>query len=503
MQPESRELFRHISAEKSPLYRSILEAFAAAKTQFQLQLRSDDLLNEAEWQGAAPTLDEIHSALTQLTDWGNLEAQPDMSRFATLSNFYRLRFLYRLSEGGEAVELALEVFAQTMHRSAELQSVGLEDIVSRLQALRILSTEAEPDDAKVNEVLRDLAGIFENLVDNAQAFIAGIGRSLELQRADTHAVVDYKRRLINYLDRFIGDLVSRSPVIAEHISMLDAVIDPLLVMAAKREARNAAPDDGFEQADAMTRAWRLWRQRWKGLRRWFLSDGHEPATAALLRARALSAIPQLLAAIAAVNERRAGRSDRSADFRMLAVWFASCSSDAQAHQLARAGFALNPSRHFSILGETENIPASTPWAEAPPVHIHPRLRDYGEAAPRGPLPGIRDRHEEREVLARLVAEEHLQVEAARARFANGAPVRLSELGFLDTHAFRLFLNLLGEVLTTQEDPDTAVERDTSDGLFRIRLEPLGPETHARIVTETGVFTGRDHILTVTATELTA
>ncbi|OIK07723.1 DUF2397 family protein [Streptomyces monashensis] len=49
---------------------------------------------------------------------------------------------------------------------------------------------------------------------------------------------------------------------------------------------------------------------------WLVSaDGQESQTR-LLRARALGAIPQLLAAVRQLNEQRAGGSDRSADFRM-------------------------------------------------------------------------------------------------------------------------------------------------------------------------------------------
>jgi uncharacterized protein (TIGR02677 family) len=494
------ELFHHISAEKSAVYRAVLDTFAAAKREYRLQLRSDEILVEAKWPGVPPPIEEIQAALNQLTAWGNLESQPDTARVATLTDYYRLRFLYRLSKGGEAVESALEMFAQMMRRRAELQSVALEDIANRLQALRVLAAAPNPDDAKVHETLRDLIRVFEDLVDNAQAFIAGIGRSVELTRGDANAVVDYKRRLIGYLDRFISKLVSRSAAIAESITSLEGNIEPLLVQAAQRESRNAAPDEGCEQAEAMTKAWQAWRERWKGLKRWFVGTGHDQPQAALLRAKALSAIPQLLAAIAAVNERRGGRSDRSADFRVLAVWFASCENDSEANRMARAAFALNSARHFSILPDATDLPASTPWAEAPPVRINPRLREYGEAAPRGPLPSVRDRNQEREVLSRLVAEEHRQVEAARSRFADGRPVRLSELGHLDVYAFRLFLNLLGEALTAQGNPNENVERYTTDGLLCVRLEPLGPQTKARIETDLGSFSGRDYLLTVRSTE---
>jgi hypothetical protein len=55
--------------------------------------------------------------------------------------------------------------------------------------------------AKVHEVLRDLVSVFESLAENAQAFMAGVARSIELQQAEASVVVGYKRRLIDYLER--------------------------------------------------------------------------------------------------------------------------------------------------------------------------------------------------------------------------------------------------------------------------------------------------------------
>jgi uncharacterized protein (TIGR02677 family) len=117
----ARDLFRHVSADKSQLYRTIMEAFAAAKRQFRLHLRPDEVQLEAEWQGAPPALEEIQLALTQLAEWGNLESQPDTARVSSIEDFYRARFLYRLSLGGEAVETALTTFArtQTPRRTAD------------------------------------------------------------------------------------------------------------------------------------------------------------------------------------------------------------------------------------------------------------------------------------------------------------------------------------------------------------------------------------------------
>ena len=498
---DSADLLRHVTADKAPAYRSVMDVFAAAKRQYRLQLRPDEVLSEASWPDGAPRIEEVNLILAQLAQWGNLESQPDTARVSSLSDFYRARFLYRLSHGGEAVEAGLGVLLQTLQRRAELQTIALEDITGRLLALQQLieagTDGTGPDTAKAHEILRDLVRVFEDLAENAQAFMAGVARNLELQQADATTIVAYKRRLIDYLERFIGDLVRRSDSIARLIQHLSTYIDGIFLQIAEREARDAAPGDARDQQDHKIERWRAWRERWKGLRGWFLTTGAEPPQAELLRARARTAIPQLLSAIAALNERRSGRSDRSADFRLLAQWFAGCSTEAETHRMARAAFALHPARHFSLNPQAdEDLPASTPWAEAPPLQINPRLREYGEAAPRGPLPRVRDRSAERELMAQQLAEESRQVQAARQRLATGCPVRLSELGELDAHAFQLFLGLLGEALSEQPSPDKIVERQTGDGLLKIRLEPLPTDTRASIQTPAGVFSGRDHLLTI-------
>lgn len=498
MQGASRELFRHVSADKSALYRAIMAVFVVANRQYRLQLRPDEVLAEAAWPGAQPRLDDLDVALTQLVDWGNLEAQPDTARYTSLDDYDRARFLYRLSPGGEAVETAFVAFHEALGRRAELQTVALEDIASRLRTLRLLADTAEPDAAKVHEALRDLVRVFEGLAGNAQAFMAGIARSIDLQQADAAGLIGHKRRLIDDLERFLSDLVQRADVIGQLIQHLTPRIDDLLLLAAEREARDAAPE-AADRAEVRARRLDAWRERWAGLRGWFLRTGHAAPQADLLRARARSAIPQLLGAIGALNERRSGRSDRSADFRTLAAWFASCADDGEAHRLARAAFALNPARHFSLIPAGEALPASTPWAEAPPLVIHPRLREHGEATARGPLPRVQDRSGSRAILARLLDEEAQQVDAARRRLATGLPTRLSDLGDLDEQAFGLFLGLLGEALAEQADPDAPTERQTGDGLLRIRLQPLAAGTRAEIATPHGVFAGRDHLFTITLT----
>src|SRR5699024_1307717 len=111
----------HVSADKAPLYRAVLATFAAAKRQFRLHLRPDEVRAEALWSETVPSLEEVQQILAQLAEWGNLRAQADTARVATIEDFYRARFLYQLSRAGEAVETGLAAFAQALSRRAELQ----------------------------------------------------------------------------------------------------------------------------------------------------------------------------------------------------------------------------------------------------------------------------------------------------------------------------------------------------------------------------------------------
>jgi len=115
-------LFSHVTAEKAETYRAIMDVFAAAKRQFRLHLRPDEVLAEAQWRDVAPGEEAVQAALDQLTEWGNLQAQADTSRVATLEDFYRRRLLYRLTPGGEAAEAGLSVFVEMLGRRGELRS---------------------------------------------------------------------------------------------------------------------------------------------------------------------------------------------------------------------------------------------------------------------------------------------------------------------------------------------------------------------------------------------
>jgi uncharacterized protein (TIGR02677 family) len=524
--------FAHLDVPLAPLYRRVMAVFMAAKQRFVVHLRPEDvaeaLRRDGHWEPLSP--EQVDEALHSLEGWGNLRADPDTGRVTTVEDFYRARYLYQLSREGEAAERALALYEAELGRRGELQAVALEDIRVRLRALHDLPDN--PDPAVVHSLLLELIGRLDSLAANASAFMSSLQRTLDMQEIDEEAFLAYKDRLISYLERFVSELVVKAFDIEGMLRRLEPAgtsrVDALLRIAAEREAADVAPGDdlpasgrgatgtveaagaagresadaaGRESAEAVARKLAEWRVRWSGLASWFVTaDRQHPSQAELLRSRTRQAIPDLLATVSMLQERRTGRSDRSADFRALARWFAETSADADAHRLWRASFGLTPSRHLTadVTAEQPDVPASTSWLDAPQTEIAPRLRQTGRYSRRGYQKRVADRSAEREHLARQAAAEREQTDAARRRLATGRPVLLSELGPLDSSEFALFLRLLGDGLAAgPAGPDGTIRTRTTDGTMEIVLRPLRDAGIAEIRTADGVLRGPDHEITIT------
>ncbi|OKH93343.1 TIGR02677 family protein [Streptomyces uncialis] len=493
--------FAHLTVQNTDLYRQVMGAFVVAKERFAVHLRPEDVYTALPAEVRPPDLDALVKALESLVGWGNLRADPDTARVTAVEDFYRKRFIYQLTRAGEAAEEALGVYDDALGRRGALQAVALHDIITQLRALLVLAAEEQPDRAKIHLALDVLASRFAALADNARAFMGSLQQTIDLHDVGEEVFLAYKDRLIQYLERFIQDLITLGGRIARLILELEDVgrIEPLLRAAAAREAADASP----EEADhAEGEAYQRWYGRWTGLAAWFISREGRESQARLLRGRALGAIPQLLAVVRSLNERRAGRSDRSADFRTLARWFAEAPDDDARHRLWRTAFGLYPARHLTVDAGTLAaraalpVPTATPWADAEPLRISPQLRRTGSYERRGKPRRVENREESRRRLAEVAAKQAAETAAARARLVTDGITRLSGLGELDPASFGLFLQLLGDALATWRPGMRHTVATSNDGSMGIRLSALADGGTAEIRTAGGAFRGPDHLIEI-------
>lgn len=359
-------------------------------------------------------------------------AFPDASRVTALEDIYRRRMLYQLARQGEAAERSLGQYDAALGSRGALQSVALEDIVVLLSSLRdtvaVHAAGAEVDAARTHQALRSLRERFAELAENAVAFMGSIQRTIDLHDADVDAFLAYKEQLIEYLERFIHDLLtgaSRSPS--------SSPASPRTVSGAWRPRLRSARLSTPRRA----RARPPWLGQWTGLTNLFVSTPGRDREAKLLRARARAAIPALLAVVRALHERAGGRTDRTQDFLTLARWFADLPTDGDRHRLWRSAFGLTSVRHLTVTPATEEAWAeaglgnATPWADAPPIEISPQLRRTGSYERRGRPARVSDRSAMKAILAERARQEAEQTAAARRRILTDGPRPLSAFGELD------------------------------------------------------------------------
>jgi len=497
-------VFAHLNAEKASLYRAILEVFSAERARFTIALRPPEIAASLAARHAAyaasplPSDDELAAALQQLVVWKNLFATRDTADVATVEEFYRSRYLYQFSADGEAAEHAIGAFLRHLRRPGELQVTTLRELLVLLDQLAAELATTAPDRDRLHLAFQALVGRFEELTSRAQTFMRSLQSTVELHDIELDAFLAYKDALIDHLERFLGELVLSTGRIAaalEDLAKLD--LDRAFRLLAERDLADAVQPT----ADDSVAAASMWRSRWEGLCRWFdRPDGVSQAD--LLRSRARAAIPALLTAIAQLNERRHQRADRAADFLTLARWFAEAPSDADAHRLWRAAFALTPARHLRVdeatlvARESAGESPRTSWLAAIPLRIAPRLRRTGFFAPRGGPRTAIDYGKGKAQLAALTREEAAQIARARDWLARAEPLRLAALSGLERAAFDLFLDLLGEALARKERATDTVEAFSSDGQLRIVLKPIPGAPPATLTTAHGTFSGPDHFVTI-------
>jgi uncharacterized protein (TIGR02677 family) len=491
-------VFRHVTADRAAVYRAVLAAFVLAKERFALHLRPREILPVVQEAGHVVDEGGLEAALDQLVNWGNLRAYADTTEVTTVEEFHKKRRLFALTREGEAAERALEAFRQHLGTPGELNAAALTDIEAHLRGLLALLDAPELDRDKAYQGLDALRGRFVQLAEQAQVFVGGLRRAVELHGVEESVFLAYKERIVDYLRGFVGALTVRSASIAELLEAVDgAPLERLLRAAAAREVEHRLDASAELEAEL----YELWAHRWRGLRAWFLPDGGAPPQSQRLRHFALDAIPALLRAISHLHDRRVQRSDRHEDFRALARWFAEGDDDA-GHRLARVAFGLAPARHLAVNSETldaweaTDAGGATRWAEAPPMRIAPRMRQTGTYTKRGRKEKVIDRSAAKAALAELAAREAEELADVRRVLATAGRVRASALGLLDRAAFGLFLDLLGAAYAGRAPGEMRMEGLSSDGTMRVVIELIPGGGEARLPTEIGTLTVPDAFVTI-------
>jgi len=487
-------VLKYATVDKAPTYRAVVQVLFEAKQRYQIELRPADMLETLQSmpvQHGVETLEELDLCLDQLVKWENLAHSHDTAAATSLAEYNRRRYLYRLTAAGEAAHRAVLEVEATIGRSGSLQSEMLQRIRDALQGLAAQALAPVPDGQQVVGRLHELHAAFDSLTREATCFISQLTRHLEDQRVDEERYQLHKQAVLDYISTFVDRLRRVADQITGAIRAVDRNAIIRLLEAAVPHAELPPELDG---EDPRARWIEEQGARWSGVAGWFVGVRGEEATVARLERAAVEAVLRLTRALARLNDRRGGAGDRAAGYLDLARRFAACADDDAAHQLWQVVFGLHAARHFHLAEEDEElVRPGTSWWDAEPVAVPVRLRTAGRTSNAGRPSRVADHSQSRAWIAQMQRRDRAQREAARRRFVDRGPLRLSQLGRLDAAELELLLELLDEGLGAPRR-EGASSRDGQ--LTVILMPPASDGAEATIETPLGRLRCRDWALQV-------
>jgi uncharacterized protein (TIGR02677 family) len=479
-------------------YRRLMRVLWIEHRHFGLRLRPEEIADRARELFALPlTPDEVTAHLEQLHEWDAVEREHDASLAATPREYRRSRFTYDITPAGRRVEELLAELDELRGRAGALDGSRLPALRDALRRLAEHLAHESPEPTAVRSTFEQVVGELEQLHSGALDFMRSLDRVVARgELVDDAEFERCKGALLEHLQGFRRDRQRHEEEIVEAIMRVDHLgverLADLIVSAQDIPELPGAPAHGV----AAERRAEL-RDKWAGVRSWFLGSGRAGSPWQVLGEKVVQAIRAILDIAEAIVDRRTGRADRAHACEHLARLAAS--GDAQAILVAALG--IGHPRHVGAPEADAALvpgPGQTSWWDAPAAPVVAHLRrpgartpGAGSSAPIADTSGARER-----AVARRRAERE-ELERALARFGGETPIRLAALGALREGEFRHLLAWIGRAFETGRDATGARHAWSSDGRARITLHAPTAE-RVTIVTPQGRFESPNYAVEVSA-----
>ncbi|MDQ4117294.1 MAG: TIGR02677 family protein [Actinomycetota bacterium] len=484
-------VFRYVN--ESPEYRDILSVFAGT---FFAELTPDDVTTRLSELGIELPVETVGQRLESLRGWGNLEVSASVGAVGTVADYYRRRNRYLITRVGQEVHELVEGVLAQVDDVRDVSLGRLDALAAALRALLGLDVEtAEPGElADAVRAVFDPHGAFTAEITQ---FFAAINQWQSRFDLDETEFAFFSEVLVGYVGERLESLERRARPIAALLAELAPRIPTVVARArdglAARVAEagisgiRVAGGHGSSTAD------------WENLTAWFLSRPGAPSRVATLGRDAVNAVRTLTQNLTRLSRSGLGGTSRRADYLRLASFFESASTrrPEDLHGIAAAAFGLFGCRHLGAVpgDDTDPVPVTTSWWDAPPAQVPVSLRERGDTTSRGRSGQIVDRSAQRTHLLarRRAAQERLAAARDELLAVTGTDGALDDGVEISEDVLRQVQRLLGSAVAAM-GPGRSKGEVEIDGL-RCVVERRTGETTA-LCTPVGVLTLCDLTLAI-------
>lgn len=366
----------YLSADKFLLYRTIMRILYNEKEMFNAQLSTEEIFEKVRQtdEFSDITIEELKSALGQLTDWGNLVPMQDPRRAATIEEYKNKMYRYSLSEYSIKIERMTVELENLFSEGNTLSSSLLLRIDGYLQDIeKILE---EKDLKKVyewwNNLQIDFGRLNQNYSDYIHAFYSVSGEKM-LRSVD---FIQHKDKFVDYLRDFIRILQKYSVIIEKMLIGIsddtrERLLNKILLSEIDQPRTNA---DDFSEEAARNKI----NGQWHALDDWFVTRESKMSKCGMAMEYTNQIIRKILTNAVMIMQLRSSGISRKQNYKQYMKMFAACKDINEAHCLSAHVFGAMDTSHYryNSARETDSIFENAADLDPQLFEVRPRTRTY-------------------------------------------------------------------------------------------------------------------------------
>ena len=338
LQKEITEI-KYLATENTYRYRPIMRFFYHKYEQAQNWLYKEEIYENLKDKILDYTIDDLERDLNTLVENKSLTTVQDVKSAQTLEDFKNKKFRYQMTDYAIEIERLTISLEEMEVKTASLSPRRFENLKNLIIELKDIDKKSLDD---FNELWNRIVNEFKDLNQNYQDFLKKFQESKTEELLESTYFLEYKNKMISYLQDFIKGYLNNGNKIKNAIQELDGNIEELIVNKLEqrqRELPKISQDFNYKKFNDLNRG------KWQSIVNWFIGNNGISEGDRLLEITN-SIITQISKCVSSLIELHGNMIARKEEYKNNCKLIDSKNNIKECHKLSSVIFGVNEVRHF-------------------------------------------------------------------------------------------------------------------------------------------------------------
>lgn len=330
---------KYLATENTYRYRPIMRYFYHKYEQGANWQYKEEIYNELSLKIDNYTLEDIERDLAFLVENGSLTTIQDVKNIETLDDFKNKKFRYQMTDYAIAIERMSIELEEMEVKVASLSPKRFEVLKSYIYKLQEIDTFSSEE---FSDLWSRITNEFKDLNQNYQDFLKKFQEAKTEELLESEIFLEYKSKMISYLQDFIQGYLNNGNKIKEKILTLDSNIEDKIVKKLEdyqKETPKIYPEFNYEKFNELNRG------RWHSIYLWFVGqDGISEGDRLLDVTNSI--ITQISKCVSSLIELHGNMILRKEEYKHICKLFDSKIDIREAHSLSSVIFGIPKVSHY-------------------------------------------------------------------------------------------------------------------------------------------------------------